>query len=125
MNNSLENLELHWSSAHPDIIMEKMGECINTNSVLRVLQLVIYRTQMKRTEFKQLVEVGGKKLIQSFENNCLQTLVLRLDCSYVDEICQALDAAAATVNSARSRKGILDIDLNVKVESIFASFTEV
>ena len=80
---------------------------------------------MKRTEFKQLVEVGGKKLIQSFENNCLQTLVLRLDCSYVDEICQALDAAAATVNSARSRKGILDIDLNVKVESIFASFTEV
>ena len=124
-NNSLEILELRWSSTHPDITMEKMGVCISTNSVLRVLQLAINKKQLGVAEYQQLIEVGGKKLIQSLENNSLRTLVLILDCSYVDEICQALKAAAATVNSARNlnRKGLLDIDqLNVEVESMFVSF---
>ena len=119
LNTSLEILELHWSSAHPNITMEKLGVCISTNSVLRVLQLDIYnKTQMKVAKYQQLVEVGGKKLVQSLENNCLQTLVLKLDCSYADGIHQALNAAAATVNSARHRKELLDTDLKVEVLSM-------
>ena len=131
LNYSLEILKLSWSSTHPDITMEKLGVCISTNSVLRELQLDIddetqteagFRQLDDEAGFQQLVEVGGKKLIQSLENNRLRTLVLILDCSDVDDIRRALNAVAASVNSARNRKGLLDIDLKVVVESIFSSF---
>ena len=106
-NTSLEILELHWKSTHPDIIMEK---CISNNNVLRVLEL--YLTS-KENAFQQLVGVGGKKLIQSLGNSHLQTLEIYLGytCEVTRNVHQVLRAAEVSVNSARKRKGLPDLDL--------------
>ena len=72
-------------------------------------------------EWLQCVEVGGKELIQSLEDSHLQTLYfafhyttklrlnLRQQSHQLDQLRQALDAMAATVNTARRQKGLPDI----------------
>ena len=73
-------------------------------------------------EWLQCVEVGGKELIQSLEDShrsghfilrFITTTKLRLNLRQqshqLDQLRQALDAMAATVNTARRQKGLPDI----------------
>ena len=75
-------------------------------------------TVEKAKEWLQCVEVGGKNLIQSQEDSQLQTLYLVIHYImsesdielYVEQVRQALEATAATVNTARQEKGLPHIE---------------
>ena len=68
-------------------------------------------------------EVGGKNLIQSQEDSQLQTLHLEIyfvnmphesDITlYLKQVYQALEATAATVNTARQEKGLPHIEFTM------------
>ena len=128
-NSSMELLVLYWSSTHPDSTLKKIGECVS-KSTLRKLYLVMIMpsgeapvAEERANEWLQCVEVGGKELIQSLEDSHLQTLYLALDYTtlsklrhhshQLDQSCKALDATAATVNTARRQKGLPAIDFHL------------
>ena len=105
LNTSIESLRLDWSSTHLDSTLEKIGECISTNNVLIELQMCVSATP--GTEFLHC----HIKFILSLENNHLQDLFLDYSQIWLDA--EALEAAAATVNSARSKKGLPNLNLEV------------
>ena len=107
LNTSIESLRLDWSSTHLDSTLEKIGECISTNNVLIELQMCISATP--GTEFLHC----HIKFILSLENNHLQRLFL--DYFEVWDDAEELEAAAATVNSARSKKGLPNLILEVNL----------
>ena len=121
------HLLLYWSSTYPDSTLKKIGECVS-KITLRTLMLVMNMpsgevpvVEERSKEWLQCVEVGGKELIQSLEDSHLQTLYfafhyttklrlnLRQQSHQLDQLRQALDAMAATVNTARRQKGLPDI----------------
>ena len=121
-NSSIEYLSLSWSSTHPDSTLKNIGECVSKSTV-RILELVINMpsgeapvAEERAKEWLQCVEVGGKELVQSLEVSHLQTLYLLLDYKthsklrqqshQLDQLRQALDATAETVNTARKQKGL-------------------
>ena len=84
-------------------------------------------TVEKAKEWLQCVEVGGKNLIQSQEDSQLQTLnldnsfILCLESDitlYVKQVCQALEATAATVNTARQEKGLPHIEFTIHLMNV-------
>ena len=117
---SLENLELYWSTTHPDTTMKKLGECISTNNVLKQLkmEITIDDSSMCQSDddFQQLVSIGGKQLIHYLESNRLKTLEVRLH--YNSDFHQVFNEAAARVNSARNKENRLSVIL----KSLFVSF---
>ena len=71
-------------------------------------------------EWLQCVEVGGKDLIHSQEDSQLQALYLEtfnmpeFDITlYVKQVRQALEATAATVNTARQEKRLPHIEFTI------------
>ena len=126
-NSSMTYLTIYWSSTHPDSTLKNIGECVS-KSTLRKLHLVMNMpsgeapvAEERVKEWLQCVEVGGKKLVQSLEDSHLQTLYIELyytTHSYFKEheqehqSRQALNATAATVNTARRQKGLPDIDFH-------------
>ena len=77
-NRSIEQLTLDWSSTDPDNTLKEIGESVR-RSKLRVLDLRIHLKQPSPdfNEAKRCVEIGGKDLIQSQqENSLLQILNL-------------------------------------------------
>ena len=116
---------LYWSSTHPDSTLKNIVECVS-KSTLRELELRMYMpsgeapvAEERAKEWLQCVEVGGKELIQSLEDSHLLMVYLALDYTTRSKLCQqlhqidqsrqALDATAATVNTARRQKGLPDI----------------
>ena len=127
-NSSMEYLMLHWSSTHPDSTLKNIGECVS-KSTLRKLRLEMSMpasgeapvTEERAKEWLQCVEVGGKELIQSLVDSHLEDLWVILSNqtrSYfkdhhshqLDQSRQALKTTAATVNTTRRQKGLLDIN---------------
>ena len=128
-NSSMEYLDLYWSSTHPDSTLKNIGECVS-KSTLRTLHLELnipasgeapVTEELERAkEWLQCVEVGGKELIQSLVDSHLKVLRLILH-SYtrlyfeehhshqLDQSSQALKTTAATVNTTRRQKGLLEI----------------
>ena len=126
-NSSMEDLELYWSSTHPDSTLKKIGECVR-KSTLRKLNLIMKMpsdkapvAEERAKEWLQCVEVGGKELVQStdleelnLELNIRTQFYLETHYSHqLDQSCQALNATAATVNTARRQKGLHDIDFRL------------
>ena len=125
-NSSIVDLWLSWSSTHPDSTLKKIGECVRRSTV-RKLVLVMNMpsgeapaAEERMKEWLQCVEVGGKELIQSREDSHLQRFHLLLDdptssklrqqnSHQVSQSRQALNATAATVNTARRQKGLPEI----------------
>ena len=125
-NHSMELLAIHWSSAHPENTLKKIGESAR-RSKLKTLMLMQHippsyaGTVEKAKEWLQCVEVGGKDLIQSQEDSQLQTLYLVIHSImsesdielYVEQVRQALEATVETVNTARQEKGLPHIEFNI------------
>ena len=122
-NCSVEHLTLEWSSAHPDNALKEIGESarrskLKTLTLMQQIPPSYAATVEKAKEWLQCVEVGGKNLIQSQEDSQLQTLNLIIiyimpgsDITlYLKQVCQALKATAATVNTARQEKGLPHIE---------------
>ena len=126
-NSSMEYVDLYWSSTHPDSTLKNIGECVS-KSTLRKLNLVMNMpasgeapvSEERAKEWLQCVEVGGKELIQSLVDSHLEDLQLILyyhTHSYfeehhshqLDQSRQALETTAATVNTTRRQKGLLEI----------------
>ena len=116
-NRSMEHLALDWSSTQPENTLKEIGESTRRSKLreLMLIQLIppsYAGTVEKAKEWLQCVEVGGKNLIQSQEDSQLQTLNLVIvmpesDITlYVEQVRQALEATAATVNTARQEKGL-------------------
>ena len=126
-NRSMEHMALHWSSTHPDNTLKEIEESAR-RSKLKTLMLIqsippsYAGTVEKAKEWLQCVEVGGKNLIQSQEDSQLQTLNLIIHYNmsesdielYVKQVCQALEATAATVNTARQEKGLPHISFIIQ-----------
>ena len=122
-NCSVEFLALPWSSTQPENTLKEIGESAR-RSKLKTLELIqqippsYAGTMEKAKEWLQCVEVGGKNLIQSQEDSPLEILYLVIDYIpdesdirlYVEQVCQALEATAATVNTARQEKGLPHIE---------------
>ena len=113
VNRSLVYLKINWSSEHPHSTLNKIGKFVRT-STLKRLDLVInmptsyaaVRRLKKAKKWISCVEVGGKELIQSQEDNQrLQTLCLSYISTHTSEcystVQQSLMATAATMNTAR------------------------
>ena len=128
-NRSMEHLALEWSSTQPENTLKEIGESAR-RSKLKTLKLMQISpsyagTVEKAKEWLQCVEVGGKNLIQSQEDSQLQTLNLAIlymmpesesDIRlYVEQVRQALEATAATVNTARQEKGLPHIEFTINV----------
>ena len=114
VNTSIETLILSCPSAHPDSTLEKIGECIDNNNVLRELNFNISQVRQGNQEFLQLVEAGGKKFIWYLKNSNLQHIALRISNDIFTPLTgvhQALRTEMDTVNSVRRSNGLLDINL--------------
>ena len=125
-NRSMDSLAIHWSSAHPENALKEIGESarrskLKTLSLIQQIPPSYAGTVEKAKEWLQCVEVGGKNLIQSQEDSQLQTLYLIIDVNmpksdirlYVVQVYQALEATAATVNTARQEKGLPHIEFTI------------
>ena len=123
-NTSLEYMWLTWSSTHPDNTLRKMAESVR-KSTLRRLRLHVHIALPSADEvlvsgkdvkewFEQ-VEVGGRELILSLEDSRLEELELLLftwtEPAIFDtkQTITSLQAAAKSVNSARSYKKLTPI----------------
>ena len=91
----------------------------NTRALMQQIPPSYAGTVEKAKEWLQCVEVGGKNLIQSQEDSQLQTLHLEIHLIclgesditlYLKQVRQALEATAATVNTARQEKGLPHIE---------------
>ena len=116
VNTSIETLVLCWSSAHPDTTLEKIGECISNNNLLRKLNLTIIQRLQESHEFLQLVEAGGKKLMQYLKNTNIQQIDFTIKHNIVsfvstNRVFDALGTAKDTVNLVRRSNGLPDIKL--------------
>ena len=125
-NCSVECLKLDWSSAHPDNTLKDIGASVR-RSKLRDLQLKIQPippsyagTVEKAKVWLRCVEVGGKYLIQSQEDSPLQILHLTIQDIMphkpdikVEQVYQALEVTAETVNTARQEKGLPHIEFTI------------
>ena len=116
VNTSIETLVLCWSSAHPDTTLEKIGECISNNNLLRKLNLTIIQRLQESHEFLQLVEAGGKKLMQYLKNTNIQQIDFTIKHNIVsfvstNRVFDALGTANDTVNLVRRSNGLPDIKL--------------
>ena len=134
-NRSMEFLSLFCSITHPDSTLKKIKECVS-KSTLRTLKLYIYMprpsgetpTAERAKEWLHCVEIGGKELIHSLEDNHeLQTFRF---CGYYSSPCDILAhgehalavlyEATETVKSARTIKGLSHIDShNFIIKSAF------
>ena len=125
-NSSMEHMALHWSSAQPENTLKEIGESARRSKLktLTLMQLIppsYAGTVEKAKELLQCVEVGGKDLIQSQEDSQLQTLYLVIRyimpesdiILYMEQVHQALEATAETVNTARQEKGLPHIEFNI------------
>ena len=127
-NRAMECLKLCWSSTQPDRTLKEIGESAR-RSKLKILELMqqippsYAGTVEKAKEWLQCVEVGGKNLIQSQEDSQLQTLHLEIYVNmphesditlYLKQVYQALEATAATVNTARQEKGLPHIEFTIQ-----------
>ena len=76
---SLENLELHWSLSYPDKSMKKIGECVES-STLKQLVLFPYSPSFQSKEavkeWVQSVMIGGNSLVCSLK--CSQVVRLSI-----------------------------------------------
>ena len=117
-NTSLEGVRLHWSSTHPDYTLKLMAE-IFKESNLKSIYLGLYMACSRHTtsskeeveEWLQQIKVKGKELIMSLEDN-RHLIALGLDifsrsslsAVELEATRTSLEAAVASVNSARSEK---------------------
>ena len=132
-NTSMEYLDLHWSSTHPDSTLKNIVECVS-KSTLRTLRLQMKMpasgeapvTEERAKEWLQCVGMGGKELIRSLVDSHLEDLYFYLKyktCSYfkehhshqLDQSSQALKTTAATVNTTRRQKGLPNINTRIYI----------
>ena len=122
-NRSMERLALEWSSTQPENTLKEIGESARRSKLKKLmlmqqLPLSYAGTVEKAKEWLQCVEVGGKNLIQSQEDSQLQRLHLVINYNmpksdirlYMEQVRQALEATAETVNTARQEKGLPHIE---------------
>ena len=129
-NTSIEYMDLRWTSTHPDTTLKVMTQCV-WKRTLRELELFIHMPQLSsessvsigeaiETEWYQRVAVGGKDFILSLKNSHLKRFSLRTYSDYfiynysihsfVLDIGMSLVDAAETVNSARKKNNLPEIE---------------
>ena len=123
MNTSLKHMTLQWSSTHPDYTLKLMAKIFKETKLKRIVlgmkmahnsPRVSSEEEVDLEEWLQHVEVGGKELILSMEDNRhLETLHLEAISTYLESSSLSAvrlkthtsrEAAVASLNSVRSEK---------------------
>ena len=122
----LDNLALAWSSSHPIETLNKIGECVERNTLkrleLRLCSPSSLQSKEAVKEWVQCVEVGGNSLICSLEQHQVTELVINISFSYriyedhvETQLRSSLKKTIDSINFRREKKSLNSINLTVFV----------
>ena len=136
-NTSIQHMTLTWTSTRANLAttLRKMAKRIK-KSALRELELYIVTPHMQSLgepqvslgeakEWYRRVEIGGKEFILSLEDSRLKCFSIKHYAHYkltssvqglLSKICMSLIEAAASVNSTRKKKHLLEIKFSICIE---------